>query len=370
MLIDKVVLLFFTWIRVRKNISQYTEKVMKYLLIFLLANALFFSHTNYASVLVSAENASSIFIQPTRSSPAQVVALNHSVIPAQTSGVITKLLVNVGDKVVKGETFAVLDCHLNTLAHTSEAAQYEQIYSQLLFNKRELVRGRTLLTQKNIGEAELDRLKQAVETSRTSLQAQKSAVDRALLNIERCNIKAPFTGVITRRMANLGEMIDFGKPVAELLEDDSLEISAQVATSDELSFTQAKVYTLDIAGELFDVTLRAALPFIENNTRSREMRFIFINKQALAGSTGRLRWKSPTMYLPAYLLQKREGKKGYFILDNQQAKFVVVDNAEEGRPINFNLSATTQVITEGYYGLNDGDDVQLSQHKSMSGEGL
>lgn len=325
---------------------------------------------SYASTLVTAEEATVLLMYPTRSSPARVIALNHSLIPAQTSGVVTKLMVNVGDKVVKGEILATLDCDINSLTHNAQAAKYEQLYLQLLFNKRELVRGRSLLKQKNIGEAELDRLNNAVENSRALLQTQKAAVDSALLNVERCNIKAPYNGVVTMRIANLGEMIDFGKPVVELIEDNHLEVSAKIATSDEQSFQQAKVYALDIADHSYNVTLRSALSVIEQNTRSREARFLFIDKQAIAGSTGRLRWKSPIPYLPAHLLQKREGQNGYFIIDDNKAKFIAVEMAEEGRPIPYHLPHASQIITDGRHGLNDGDTIEKTVTSKTSKRGL
>lgn len=324
------------------------------------------SSVSYASTIVLYEEASDLLMYPTRSSPANVVALNHSLIPAQTSGVVTKLLVNVGDEVLKGETLATLDCEINSLTHKAQSAKYAQIYSQLLFNKRELVRGRSLLQQKNIGEAALDRLNNALENSNALLQAQKASTESALLNVERCNIKAPYHGVVTKRIASLGEMIDFGKPLVEMIEDKRLEVSAKIAISDEPSFNQAKLYTLDINGQFFDVTLRASLPVIEKNARSREARFLFIKQQAIAGSTGRLRWKSPVAYLPAHLLQKREGKSGFFIIDNKKAKFIVVDSAEEGRPISFNLTTDTQIVTDGRHGLNDGETIEISKHTAIN----
>ncbi|WP_076419608.1 efflux RND transporter periplasmic adaptor subunit [Colwellia sp. UCD-KL20] len=325
---------------------------------------------SYASTLVSAEEATSLLMYPTRSSPARVIPLNQSLIPAQTSGVVTKLMVNVGDKVVKGEILATLDCDINLLTHKAQSAKYEQLYSLLLFNKRELVRGRSLLKQKNIGEAELDRLNNAVENSRALIQTQKATVDSALLNVERCNIKAPYDGVVTMRIANLGEMIDFGKPVVELIEDNRLEVSAKIATSDEPSFYQAKVYSLDIDDHSYNVTLRSSLPVIEHNTRSREARFLFIDKQAIAGSTGRLRWKSPIPYLPAHLLQRREGRNGYFVINNNKAKFVVVETAEEGRPIPYYLPDSTQIITDGRHGLNDGDNIEKAVDNKTFKNGL
>ncbi len=332
---------------------------------------IFASQFSHADTFVISEEASDLLLHPTRSSPALVIALNHSVIPAQTSGVVTKLLVNVGDEVIKGEILATLDCQVNTFNHHSESAQYNQLYSELLFNKRELVRGRSLLKQKNIGEAELDRLNNVVENTRGLLQAKKAAVDNALLNVERCNIKAPFDGVVTKRIANLGEMINFGNPLVELIEDKLLEVSAKIASSDEESFHQATLYTLDINDELYTVTLRAYLPLIEDNARSREARFLFVDKQAVAGETGRLRWKSPLPYLPAYLLQKRNGISGYFIVENKKAKFVTVESAEEGRPIAYDLPASTQIITEGYQALKDGDAVKLitSNNKAIATSG-
>ena len=62
---------------------------------------IFASQFSHADTFVISEEASDLLLHPTRSSPALVIALNHSVIPAQTSGVVTKLLVNVGDEVIK-----------------------------------------------------------------------------------------------------------------------------------------------------------------------------------------------------------------------------------------------------------------------------
>lgn len=326
------------------------------------------SNISFAATIVSSQQASELLLYPTRSSPALVIALNQSVIPAQTSGVVTKLMVNVGDNVLKGEILATLDCKINTLNHSAEFAQYNQLYSQLLFSKRELVRGRSLLKQKNIGEAELDRINNVVENNRGLLQAKKAAVDSALLNIERCNIKAPYDGVVTQRIANLGEMIEVGKPLVELIEDKQLEVSAKIASSDELSFNQAKVYTLDINDRLYNVTLRSYLPVIESNARSREARFLFVDESAIAGATGRLRWKTPLPYLPAYLLQKREGKSGYFIIEKNKAKFITVDIAEEGRPISYVLLPETQIIIEGRQGLKEGDKVTLVASNTKLGK--
>lgn len=318
-----------------------------------------------ASTLVSTETASELLMNPTRSSPAVVISLNKGNIPAQTSGVISKLLVNVGDTVNKGETIAVVDCVNNIFKQKAEAAKFSRAQTQLLFNKRELKRGKKLVQQKNIGEAELDRISIAVDNARSEYNAQQAALDIAVLNVERCNVKSPYLGVVTKRIASVGAMIEYGKPVVEMIETTGLEVSAKIANSDQASFNAAKSYVIDTGGKQYNVSLRALLPVIENNARSREARFIFTNETALAGSTGRLRWQSPIAYLPAHLLQKRNGKRGYFVVENQGgkniAKFIEVTSAEEGRPLLFSQDQNINVVTDGRHNLNDGDEVKLTQ---------
>jgi len=317
-----------------------------------------------ASTLVTVEDAKDLLMNPTRSAPAIVISLNQGNIPAQTSGVLTKVLANVGDIVNKGETLALVDCINNIYKQKAEAAKFSQLKTQLLFNKRDLKRGQKLVKQNNIGEAELDRMSSAVDISRSELSVQQAILDMAFLRVSRCSIKAPYTGVVTKRIASVGEMIEYGKPVIEMLETNSLEVSAKIANSDEASFKEARSYIVDMSGKQYKVTLRALLPVIESNARSREARFIFSSSKAFSGSTGRLRWESPIAYLPAHLLQKRDGKNGYFIVDdsksNKIAKFIEVLSAEEGRPLLFNATLHTKIVTDGRHSLQDGDEVDLT----------
>lgn len=318
-----------------------------------------------AATLVTVESASSLLINPARSSPAIVVSLNQSNIPAQTSGVINTLVAKVGDRFKQGETIATVDCVDNVNRKKAEVARFSQAKSQLLFNQRELERGKKLLKQKNIGEAELDRISSTVDTARSVLQTQIALVDMAVQNVNRCHIKSPYHGVVTKRIASVGEIIEYGKPVVEMTEVKGVEVSAKISNSDEQSFKAAESFVVDVSGQQYKVTLRTLLPVIQSNTRSREARFVFSDNTALAGSTGRLRWQSPMSYLPAHLLLKRDGKNGYFIVENDggknTARFIAVGSAEEGRPLRFNAATGTQIVTDGRHGLNDGDDVELIQ---------
>ncbi len=158
--------------------------------------------------------------------------------------------------------------------------------------------------------------------------------------------------------------------VIEMVEVNDLEVSAKIANSDESSFNGASAYLFDVGSAQYQVTLRTLLPVIPSNEKSREARFVFTDKKAIPGSTGRLRWQSEMSYLPAHLLLKRDGKRGYFIVeqlgDKNSAKFIAVSSAEEGRPLAFNMTPNTRIITEGRHGLNHGDEIEVTKQSKMS----
>ncbi|WP_163835380.1 efflux RND transporter periplasmic adaptor subunit [Spartinivicinus ruber] len=313
--------------------------------------------------LVSAKAVHQLQFYPTQSAPAKVVALNKSLIPAEIAARLTHMPVNVGDSVNKGDLLATLDCQQTKLNLETQQAKYAQLKNQLAFNQRELSRSEKLARQKNIGEAELDRNKTNVVDIQSQLEAQQAALAIAKLNTQHCQVTAPFSGLVTKKVANVGEMLAIGTPIIELLQTNHVEVSAQIALTDENSFKQASSYTLKTNGVQYPLKLRSFLPFIENSTRSREARLVFNTKSTLIGTTGRLLWQSPTPHLPAHLLQKRNGKYGVFIIDDNKAQFIPANQAQEGRPIPLNIDGNHLVIIDGRHGLIDGQSIKLTNTK-------
>lgn len=318
-----------------------------------------FSGAVLSNALVKTIPAKSLIMYPTNSAPATVVALNQSKIPSELSAKVTSIDVGVGSKITKGQVIATLDCSNYQHSLSAENARLQQLQVQYQFEQRELDRGRVLAQQKNIGDAELDRRETSFNTSQALLLGQRASVQMAKLNVARCSVTAPFNGTVIKKYVNQGEMMSPGMAIVELLADAQLEVSAKVSAQDQLSFSNTDNYLLTVDNQEFAITRQAFLPLIETNARAREARFTFVKQQALAGSIGRVSWQSPQAHLPAHLLQKRQRHSGFFVAENGKAKFVVVANAEEGRPIPFDFDENLAVIIEGRYGLVDGDAITV-----------
>lgn len=309
--------------------------------------------------LVSTTIANKLIFFPQRSAPAKVVPLNHSVIPSQISALVTNIPVNVGDKVKQGEVLTNLDCRNYQLIKRMENAQVNLLKNQLAFDQREVKRGKTLAKNKNIGDADLDRRETQLLNTQAQLIAQQAALNLAKLNEQRCEIKAPFDGVITERIASIGNMIDVGKPVIKMLEDNNMQVSALITSADMVSFKQAATYSFINNTISYSLSISSIVPLINENARSQEARFNFTSSFPIAGSSGRVIWQSPMPFLPAHLLVLRNKQYGYFIMHNNKAKFIAVEDAEEGRPIPFHIADESLIIVEGRHGLNDGDKIRV-----------
>jgi len=185
------------------------------------------------------------------------VSLERSVIGAKVSGTIVAMMMDEGDRVKKGRILAKLDdtdYELNSdlikLQLVNAKAQVESGNAEIKkarmdlntkkidFDRIENVYNRGSFPKQkfdhaqNMYEAALSAFKQAeirlkiLKNQVTSLETQ---VKIARKKISDCRIIAPFSCVISARLANTGEWVAPGKPIFILETDDPIEIEGEIS---------------------------------------------------------------------------------------------------------------------------------------------
>ena len=86
---------------------------------------------------------------------------------------------------------------------------------------------------------------------------------------------------------------------------------------------------------------------------------MFSDETVIVGSAGRVTWRDDRQLVPADFLVRRDGRLGLFIVDGDQARFVTLPDAQDGRPAASDLGGDVLLITEGQQSLSDGDAVRL-----------
>ena len=138
----------------------------------------------------------------------------HSVIEAKVSGQIAKMLVVPGQRVKTDELLAQLDVREIQAKLDEALALKDQAES-------DLKRYSTLVEKHVVTEQDFI----AVQTR---ARVARGAVTEAETNLAYATITAPFNGVITRKLADVGDLATPGKPLLEMEDTQSLRLEADV----------------------------------------------------------------------------------------------------------------------------------------------
>jgi RND family efflux transporter MFP subunit len=298
-------------------------------------------------------------IYPEFSIPATTLSINDSNISAETSGRIVDIPAQVGDRIEKGKILASLDCSNNQARLTQAKAALVATKAQKTLAQRQINRTQSLRKTKNISEELYNQRQANLETAKADQQAQQARLEEAELEVQRCQVLAPFTGIVMQRLKAEGEWVTPGQPVIQLLDSERLEVSAQVPIGMIPSLNNASSFTLNISDGKYSLKLRRLLPVVAERGRNREVRFIFSKTAALPGSTGRLVWRSSKAHLPADIPVRRKQELGVFLASKGKARFHPLPQALEGQPAPINLPLHSKIVIEGRYGLRDQDRIKI-----------
>jgi len=273
--------------------------------------------------------------------------------------VLEEIPVQVGDRVSQGQIVARLDCAQHQIAIKSAVAASDVGKSHHEFNEQQLANARKLSTNRNISQEELDRRGADARMSKAELDRLDAAIESARLTAEKCEIKAPFNGVVVERIASIGVYAVPGTPIVRLLDDENIEISAKVQEQDLGSLTEADRLTFSSRGTSNPVRLRTVLPLMDSRLKTYEVRLTFVGDRSQPGTTGRLSWVSRVGHVPADLIVRRGDALGIFVVDGDQAHFVALKDARPGHPVPTDLPPSTLVVIDGRFVVQDGDSVRV-----------
>lgn len=171
---------------------------------------------------------------------------------ARVSGRLLGLAVQEGDRVRQGQTLGELDL---TDARAKVLERQAALTASLAdeANAQSRHEANLALTQKGflspVALKGSDASLQAAKAARQSAQAQ---LDTARLRLSEAELTAPIAGVIAKRQAVVGEMLNPDQPILQVLHLALMELSASIAAADAglLAVGQAVTVTVDEAAGL------------------------------------------------------------------------------------------------------------------------
>jgi len=226
-------------------------------------------------------------------------------------GRIAAISADIGDRVEEGETLASLDTRSLRAQLNSANAMVAEARAALALAETTVDRQITLLEKGHVSSQRVDEARAQANSAQARIDAARANADTLRVQIDLAQIKAPFSGTITARMADEGAIANPGAPLFALVESDVLEA--------RIGLTAVLADTLEV-GELYDLIsdqgivpakLRSMTGVIDANNRTVTTLFDITDPSSVsAGAVVRLgmsrQINEPGLWLPVSALTEAE----------------------------------------------------------------
>lgn len=308
---------------------------------------------------VTVRQAGELFVAIGSSAPATTEMLQRTRIPSRLAAPIEDFTVETGDHVGTNEVVARLECVDAMDARDTARARLREAEAQARLADLQLERLQHLRVEEAIPAEELDRA-EAEHAARTAgVEARRAEFTRARREVERCDVKAPATGMITARHHSIGDFVQPGTPLLTLVARDNVELRAEVTSEAAESLATAAGFEFRAGDRVYPLDRPRRVGVVEPATRTEEFRFSFAAAPPMPGQSGRLHWRTTRSAVPADLPVRRGDRLGLFIAEEGRARFHPLPEAVEGRPARTDLAPATPLLIEGRHAAVDGAPIEI-----------
>jgi RND family efflux transporter MFP subunit len=269
---------------------------------------------------------------------------------AEVRGKVVEKLIEKGTPIKEGDVIAKLDTRDYEIALQAAKASYDTA----LATKGRLEK---LYKEKLASKSQLDDITAAVEQ-------YKAQLDSAALNLERCTVKSPISGIINELYIDKGQYLNISDPVGEVLQMDRVKVKVGIPESDVSAV--AMVEHFEVKLDALDGKVFNAEKYFLSRA-SDPMARLYNLELRIDNPTGEI---LPDMFARVEILKKEVENAlsvplySVITLNENQTVYVINDSRVHAREIETGIQEGWQIeITEG---LKPGDKVIVVGHRSVS----
>ncbi len=250
------------------------------------------AHAAFAQGRAALVNVDVVVVEPlAQTAPVlgRFVPRQTGVVAALTRGPVSKMLVDVGDRVAKGDVLVQLlpstvraERDLRAAELTEKEAALATAQAQLGVSQREFERLENLKKSAAFSQARFEDKRGEVAKYSSQVVEAEAAVARANANLRlasieltHTSIRAPYDGVVAERHTIEGAYLNAGNAVVTLINDRDLEIEADIPSIRMGGVEVGRVVSVVLEdGSRHSAQVRAVVPSENVRTRTRPVRFI------------------------------------------------------------------------------------------------
>jgi len=289
---------------------------------------------------------------------------------AEISAVVLSVLKENGESVKRGDLLvrlddtSIRDSMTSAEAAARSAAQtFDQTEKQL--QRLKTLRGSGMASMQQLEDTEIRR-----NNAQSDLVAAQARAVQARQQLQRTEVRAPFTGIISERKVSAGDTAQIGKELLKVIDPTSMRFQGFVSADKISSVKLGQPVMFRVNGyerQTFSGTVKRVDPAANPTTRQVEVLVGFVDstQPQVSGlyAEGRIEAGSSQMLMIPDAALIRSGDKAYAwrIQDNKLAKTSLVIGERDPRRGDFavlsGLADGDQVVRNPISTLKDGQKV-------------
>lgn len=253
-----------------------------------------------------------------------VEAVNKSTISAQTNGQVEAIYYDVDDVVKKGALLVKLKDTEQQAALRRAEADLRAAQAVLDDARKNYRRIKDLHTKKLVAKSDLDNAQVALNTARAKLDVAKAALEQAREQLAYTRITAPYTGIVTERHVQVGEIAHPGSALMSGISLQQLRVAVDVPQSLIVAIREKGRAQVELPGgkwiEVRDLTV---FPFADpaSNTFKVRLKLPENIERLFPGMLVKTAFETgvaPALIAPASAVVYRSEVTGVYVLDEDQ----------------------------------------------------
>lgn len=279
-------------------------------------------------------------------------------VSAETQGKINSIFVDVGSQVNQGQHLVQLDNSLLKLQLQAVEVQIEGLETDV---KRYAVLVKADAVQ-------------GVQLEKAELGLKSAKVQRATLleQINKTTIKAPFGGIVTAKLNEIGAFAAPGVPLLQITDIAQLKFTVNIPENEIINFYLNQEYPL-VAGVYPSIALSGKVVMVgskANQGNSFPVQFLLPNTRNLqikSGMFGKVQLQSQQekgIIIPSSAIIGSAGQSQVYLIKEGKAVLKNIDVSEkiQNKTIVSNgLKEGDVLITNGFINLFEGANVKLNK---------
>ena len=160
--------------------------------------------------------------------PGTVESRLSAIVAGEVAGKVLAVEAQDGDRVKKGEVLVRIRPDWYELQHQEAQGRLKESQARLKLAASSLSRARELFDAQVISQQDLDDAVSEYTAWQGRESQNQAQIDQLELSLALLKVRAPFDGVVTRKLTEVGQWIVSGGGVAEMVSLDRLEIRVDV----------------------------------------------------------------------------------------------------------------------------------------------